>query len=156
MKRTKEPNLKQKEAFKNMLENGGKLQPAMEKAGYTKAYSKNPDKLKRTKGWKAMMRKYLPDSLLVKVAKEGLGATKPIGALVLIRNGKDGRAEEILKDDEGMIEVADHPTRQRFLETALKMKGKITEKKDITSGGKRIRPVLVRFLDKKDGDTDTD
>ena len=151
----KEPNIKQKEAFKVMLENGGKLQPAMEKVGYSKAYSKNPDKLKKTKGWKSLMRKYLPDSLLVRVTKEGLNATKPIGALVLIRNGADGRAEEILKDDEGMIEVADHPTRQRFLETALKMKGKLTEKTDITSKGEKILVMPSELINKYDISSDT-
>lgn len=31
-----------------------------------------------------------------------------------------------------------------------------TTKSDITSGGEKISPLLVRFIDKKDGDADTD
>ncbi len=126
----KEPNLRQKKAFKNMLENGGKLQPAMEKAGYTRAYSKNPDKIKKTKGWRALMREYLPNRLLVKVAQEGLLANRVISAKIIGKNANENT------DD--FIEVPDHPTRQRFLETALKMRGKLTEKIDATSGGEKI------------------
>lgn len=119
-----EPNLRQKETFKKMLENGGKLQPAMESSGYTKAYSKNPDKLKKTKGWKALMKKYLPDSKLVKVASEGLEATMVKTSLT-----------------EPDRTLPDFAVRQRYLETVLKMKGKLVDKTDITSGGKPI-PIL--------------
>ena len=124
-----EPNIRQKEAFMSMLENGGKLQPAMEKVGYSKAYSKNPDKLKKTKGWQALMKEFLPDRLLVKVAKEGLSATQVKTSYT--------EPDQV---------VPDFAVRQRYLETALKMKGKLTEKTDITSGGKPL-PILGGISD---------
>jgi len=114
----KEPNIKQKEVFKKMLENGGKMQPAMEEVGYSEAYSKNPNKLKKTKGWKALMKKYLPDSKLVKVASEGLEATMVKTSLT-----------------EPDRTLPDFAVRQRYLETVLKMKGKLVEKGELKVTG---------------------
>ena len=114
----KEPNIKQKEVFKKMLENGGKMQPAMEEVGYSEAYSKNPNKLKKTKGWKALMKKYLPDSKLVKVASEGLDATMVKTSLT-----------------EPDTTLPDYAVRQRYLETVLKMKGKLVEKGELNVTG---------------------
>lgn len=114
----KEPNIKQKEVFKKMLENGGKMQPAMEEVGYSEAYSKNPNKLKKTKGWKALMKRYLPDSKLVKVASEGLEATMVKTSLT-----------------EPDRTLPDYAVRQRYLETVLKMKGKLVEKGELKVTG---------------------
>lgn len=38
----------------------------MQAVGYSKAYSKNPQKLKATKKWQAQVAKYLPDNKLLK------------------------------------------------------------------------------------------
>lgn len=125
-----EPNITQKKVFKAMLENGGKMSPAMKESGYSNSYAKHPEKLKRTKGWKALMRKYLPDSKLVKVASEGLDAN-----MVKTSFTEPDRI------------IPDYAVRQRYLETVLKMKGKLIDKTDITSKGEKIESNTILFTD---------
>ena len=91
----------------------------------------------------------ITDQLLSTKITEGLNSTKPIGALVLIRNGKDGRPEQILKDDEGMIEVADNPTRHKYLETVLKLKQRFVEKSEVKHSG------VIQFEQLNDNELDT-
>lgn len=50
---------------KNMVENGGKVSTAMRKAGYSEAYSKNPQKFTKTKTWIDTLEEHLPDHLLM-------------------------------------------------------------------------------------------
>lgn len=129
-----EPNLRQRRTAEIMMENGGKMSPAMKIAGYSKAYSKNPDKLKKTKGWEELL-EGIPNDKLIRVANEGLEANRVISAINKSKLAKGETAS--------LIEVPDYPTRQRFLETALKMKGKLLEKSDITSEGQRIGGFVV-------------
>jgi hypothetical protein len=117
----KEPNIRQKKTLVAMVENGGKMSPAMEKSGYSKSYSKHPEKLKKTKGWQGLLKKYLPDRDIVKVAKEGLRATMVKTSLT--------EPDRVLPD---------YAVRQRYLETVLKMKNKITDKVDLTSAGEKV------------------
>ena len=115
--------IKQKAVAKDLLENVGKpIGKAMLDAGYSPATADNPDHLTSSKGWAELMEHYLPDAKLLDVHEQGLEAMKPIGALVLIKNGKDGKPEQILKDDQGMIEVPDHATRAKYLDLAYKVK----------------------------------
>jgi hypothetical protein len=101
-----------------MVSNGGILEPAMIEAGYSEAYARS-HKISKTKTWEELLEEYLPDELLTKVAVEGLFAKR-------IQTSPT----------EGDREVEDYAVRQRYLETTLKMKGKIIDKKDVTSGGK--------------------
>ena len=130
----KEPELRQKELLKYMSENVGlSMSQAMKDLGYSENYSNSPDKIKKTKGWKALMRKYLPDSKLVKVANEGLEATMVKTSLT-----------------EPDRTLPDYAVRQRYLETVLKMKGKLIDKTDFTSGGKPI-PILGGITKENNG-----
>jgi len=116
-----------KEVFDKVLETNGKsVSGAMKKLNYAKSTCKNPQQITRSKSW-AMLLKQIPDQKLINVLNDGLEANRQIGAMILIKNAKNGRTEQILKDNEGMIEVADHQTRHKFLETGLKMKGKLVE-----------------------------
>ena len=115
----KKPKQRIKKVFTKVLENHGTgIGKAMLEEGYTKATAKNPSNVTDSKSWEMLLDEYLPDDLLTKVAKEGLGATT-------IKTSYT----------EADREVIDYPVRQRYLETALKMKSKLVEKKDITSGG---------------------
>ena len=111
----KNPNDKQKKVLAIALKNAGKLQPAMKEAGYAKGYAKNPKELTETKSWAVLLKEYLPDDLLTKVAQEGLEATTEPG-------GK----------------LPDYVVRHKYLETALKMKNKLISKTDVTSDGERV------------------
>ena len=105
-----------------MVSNGGILEPAMIEAGYSEAYARS-HKIKNTKTWEELLDEYLPDDLLTKVALEGLFAKR-------IQTSPT----------EGDREVEDYAVRQRYLETTLKMKGKIIAKTDLTTLGQKINP----------------
>jgi len=121
----KEPQDRQKELLKYMSENVGiSMSQAMKDLGYSESYSNSPDKVKKTKSWKKLMKKYLPDKKLVEVTSEGLEATMVKTSLT--------EPDRVLPD---------YAVRHKYLETALKMKGKLIERKDLTSGGKPI-PLL--------------
>ena len=113
----KRPSIRQKRAIKLALENGGNISKAMRDAGYSPATAKNPDKLTETRAWQDMIEEYLPDEDLLRVNKEGLEATRVISA---IANGK--QASGATTD---FIEVPDHATRHKYLETAYKVKGRL-------------------------------
>jgi hypothetical protein len=96
-------------------------------SGYSPETAKNPgQKLTRRLGWDKALEKYIPEELLLKRHNEALDATKPIGALVLIKNGEDG-TQTVLKDNEGMIEVADHKTRLDAVKLGYQILGKLRE-----------------------------
>ena len=123
-----------------MVSNGGKVIPAMKKAGFSPAYAKS-GKLQKTRTWNELLEDYLPDKLLVKVAKEGLRANKTVSAIIV---GKT--ADESTHD---FIDVPDMPTRQRYLETSLKMKNKLTVNVDVTSEGEKIGGFVVVKTEKQ-------
>lgn len=117
--------------------NGGSMKSAMLEAGYSEEYASNPQKLIKTKTWEELLDEYLPDELLTKVAVEGLFAKR-------IQTSPT----------EGDREVEDYAVRQRYLETSLKMKGKIIDKKDLTTGGKPF-PLLGGLVDAVPSDDST-
>jgi uncharacterized protein YdaT len=134
----KKPKERIKKVFAKVMENHGTgIGKAMIEEGYTEASAKNPKNVTETKSWEILLEEYLPDDLLTKVTKEGLEATMVKTSLT-----------------EPDRTLPDYAVRQRYLETALKMKNKLVEKKDITTNGKDISPVLVKFIDKNiDGST---
>jgi hypothetical protein len=105
-----------------LLENKGSTREAMIKAGYSPAYANNPQDLTSGQRWIAMLEKDLPDSLLTKVAQEGLKARKTI-------RRSDGSVVSVEKDMD---------MRHKYLDTALKMKGKLVDRTDITTTGQAI------------------
>ena len=73
--------IKQKKAFKNVVENGGNITKAMKDAEYSKNTANTPQKLTESVGWKELMDTYLPDELLAKKHKELLNKTDKEGYL---------------------------------------------------------------------------
>lgn len=105
------PTERQKRAVKNI----GKYRTEAEglvKAGFSPSYAKS-GLIKRTKPFKDLMEKNLPDNLLLKVHKEGLSAGKKI----FKNNNESGEVEF-------MGEEPDYPTRHKYLDTAYKIKGR--------------------------------
>jgi hypothetical protein len=77
---------------------------------------------------KLMEQRGLSDDRLLDVLDDGLRANKVISCniIALDKNGmKD--ADSMTKD---FVDVDDHPTRHKFLETALKLKGHMDKKDD--------------------------
>lgn len=129
----KSPSIRQKIVAQKIMENHGNVSKAMKEAGYSEAYSSNPQELKATKTWEMLLDEYLPDELLTKVAVEGLFAKR-------IQTSPT----------EGDREVEDYAVRQRYLETSLKMKGKIIDKKDLTTKGEKITTFTVATKEAKE------
>lgn len=102
---------KQKKAIANVVENHGNVSKAMLDAGYTPASAKNPKNLTQSQAFQAYMHKAgLTDEKLVSVLRDGLDANKTIVM------GKES--------SESFVDIQpDHPTRHKFLETALKIRG---------------------------------
>lgn len=65
----------------------------------------------------------IPDDLLVKVHLEGLEANRVISARIT--------SKEANENTDDFIEVPDHTTRQRFLDTAYKLKGSYAPEKSV-------------------------
>ncbi len=96
---------KQKKAIDNLVENGGNVSKAMKDAGYSKATAKTPQKLTESKAFVELMADAITDAKLIKVIDDGLTANKTFAV------------------DESVVDVPDHATRHKFLESALKVKG---------------------------------
>lgn len=76
-KTKKEPTLKQRNTFKAMVENGGKLSTAkaMRKGGYSEAMARNPSRLTESDGWQTLLHGIgLTDEQLARKGKEHLEA----------------------------------------------------------------------------------
>lgn len=102
--------LRQKLAVKKLVENGGKVSPAMIAAGYSPATAKNPSKLTESNAWPALLEKYLPDDKVLTAHNQGLVATKIFSS-----------------HTEPDKEIPDHPTRLKAVELAYKVKGKLQQ-----------------------------
>lgn len=111
------PTEKQRKAARIMAENGGNASKAMREAGYSAVTAATPGKLTNSKGFRELLDEYLPEQKLLQVHKEGLDAKKVISARVT--------SKEAGVDTDDFIEVPDHPTRHKFLETGYQLRGKL-------------------------------
>jgi hypothetical protein len=93
--------------------------------------------------------KGLSDNKLLKVLEDGLNATKVISCNVMMKGHSDEGGDK-MKDADSMtkdfIDVDDYPTRHKYLETALKLKGHMKDKVEL--GGKDGGPInlVVNFV----------
>ena len=120
--------IKQKALAREVASNVGKtsMKDAMLKVGYSQSMAESPDKVTKTATWKQLMEQYLPDKLLNKTAKQGLKATT--------YREVDGKTKL----------VKDFAVRQRYLETALKMKNKLNDKLDVSVTGAVIGFTMLK------------
>lgn len=96
---------KQLRAIDNLVENGGNVSKAMRDAGYSAQTAKTPQKLTQSKAFQEVMAAAITDEKLIKVIKDGLDANRTISM------------------DESSVSIPDYPTRHKYLETVLKVKG---------------------------------
>lgn len=113
------PTKLQRDAITKVLKEGKSPSRAMAEVGYSAGTAKNPKNLTRSKAWAELMKRNLPDSLLAKKHREGLDANRVISANITY-----GEADEKTND---FIEVPDHATRHKFLDTAYKLKGRYAD-----------------------------
>lgn len=114
--------LKQKALAKKILNNPS-IDEVTSEDMVEVGYSPNtrPHEVVESSAWQELMQKYLPDEKLATVHSEGLEATKPSNAAILLTtDGKTVKAEE-----QGLIETPDFATRAKYLELGYKIKGKL-------------------------------
>ena len=75
----------------------------------------------------------ITDTLLQQKIVEGLDANRTISAMT----GTKATGQTV-----DFVDVPDFISRHKYLETALKLKKRLIERKDITSGGEKITPIL--------------
>jgi hypothetical protein len=144
----KKPTIRQKTAASKLSESirTGKNKPIGEilrEANYSESTSKSPQRVTDSKGWQALMEKYIPDEKLQEVLEEGLRADKVISAVIV-----GSKANENTND---FIEVPDHPTRHKYLDTALKLKKKYPAEKTILAGDPD-EPLQIEIIEAKRDD----
>lgn len=131
-KKERAVTIRERKFIKGILE-GMTPTAAMRAAGYAKttANVKQGQKLEKVREslQELMDRKGISDDCLLNALAEGLKATKNISCNVIIKT-KDGMkdADSMTKD---FVEVEDFPTRHRYLETGLKLKGHLKDTVDI-------------------------
>lgn len=100
------PTIKQKKAYKNLVENSSTIKEAMLKAGYSEASAIKPSQnLTNSLGWKQLIEKEWNDKLITKTIKKGMKATK--------KEVIAGKVEE----------REDHAIRLKSVELAMKARG---------------------------------
>lgn len=126
--------IKQKLAVKKIIENRGNVSKSMVEVGYKKNTAHNPRNLLDSKGFQALLEKHLPESLLLKVHKEGLAATK--------QQGVGGMVLNVEKKEFGHTEIAvpDYAVRHKYLETGYKIRGKLNND---NSDGKTTNNLII-------------
>lgn len=102
---------------------------------------------------KLMEQRGLTDISLLTKLSEGLDSMKQLGARKIVRGqGLHPIRAEASSDTDDFIEVEDMPTRHKYLETALKLKGKLIDRKDITTDGEKLdHPIL--YIPSEDKET---
>lgn len=95
------PTEKQRKVAREVAK-GKSVSQAMKSAGYSDAMAKNPQKLTSSKGWKELMKEYLPEEELAKLHREQLRAT------TYTKNGK---------------QVPDNTARLKALELGYRVHG---------------------------------
>jgi hypothetical protein len=86
----------------------------------------------------------LTDNLLKEKLGEGLESNRTISAI------KGTNADGTTTD---FIDVPDFAVRHRYLETAMKLKNRLIDRKDITSGGKPLPQPILDALSNNDSNT---
>lgn len=97
--------IKQKLAFKEVLK-GSSISSAMRKVGYAATTASTTGKLTNTRGWQELLNKHVSEAKLTKVLDDGLKATFT---------------------DKYNEDAADYATRHKYLETGLKVRGRLKE-----------------------------
>lgn len=131
VKKKRKPSLRATKAISNLVENGGNKTKAMIDAGYSPETANTPskvfDSVKVKDAFGELLDKYIPDEKLLKVLDDGLEATRSI----VVGSGENS----------DVIDSPDHAVRHKYLETGLKLKGKLKQ-----DGGGAVA-VQVNFND---------
>lgn len=136
-KQKKRPlNIRERKFIKGIIA-GKTAAQAMREAGYSERTSLccSTQKLRETSETiQALMnKKGISDDYLLDGLLEGTKATKVISATIIARNGEGMKDADSMSKD--FIDVDDFPTRHKYIETGLKLKGHLRDKLDVEHSG---------------------
>lgn len=137
------------------IKSGGKepsTAEVMRQVGYSEKTARTPKKLTESNGWKELMERYLPDEHLTQKLAEGLEANKQLAARVVFKkeaptSQSAGELPLASSSTDDFIEVPDFAVRHKYLETALKAKGKLITNVDLTSDGEKLEPTQIIIVE---------
>ncbi len=126
--------LRQEATIKDIMENTGKpVSKAMLDNGYAPATAKNPQQLTESKAWQELMNKHFSDERIASKIDEGLEATRTISATVMVKsNDPTVKSKQANARDVDFIDVPDYAVRHKYVETSLKLKGRLKDKEEPT------------------------
>lgn len=88
------------------------------------------------------------DKLLQVKLLEGLDSTKQIGARKIVQGARTGHEIKVdaTTDTDDFIDVPDYAIRHKYLETALKLKKRLTDRIDVIPDGDKIHTINIDEL----------
>jgi phage terminase small subunit len=148
-KKKQDLNIRERRFIKGLME-GLTPTEAMRQAGYAEntALYKHGEKLRKVKPTieELMDKRGLTDDRLLDVLDKGLDATKNISCNVIINATKDANEQDAMRPAHEMtkdfVEVEDYPTRHKYLETGLKLRGHL-QKTEVSLGNPDGSPLQV-------------
>lgn len=140
--------IKQKKAFKAVVENGGNVSRAMLDVNYSPATAKTPQKLTESVGWQELLDEYLPERDLAKKHKELLNAVN-LEKLSFNPRDTDEEIRKVIENMEGYtllyikssesdgritdkyayVKAPDNMAQDKALDKAYKLKGSYAPEK---------------------------
>ena len=153
-KEEKELTLKQRKWLDVYLQTGNATEAAMQSYDCKDRDSANAigsENLAKLSYTDFMEAAGVTDKLLQQKLLEGLDSTKQIGARKIVQGAKTGHEIKVdaTTDTDDFIDVPDYAVRHKYLETALKLKKRLSDKMDITSGGEKIEGLITYRPEKK-------
>jgi hypothetical protein len=145
--------LKQRQWLKEYIENGGNATQAANKVYDCKnlesAAQIGWENLRKLDIAHLMEESGLTDVLLNLKLAEGLNSSKQIGARKIVQGARTGHEIKVdsTTEEDDFIEVPDMAVRHKYLETALKLKKHLVDRKDITTDGEPLPAVQVLIVE---------
>ena len=140
--------IKQRKWLKLYLENGNATESAMQVYDCQDRNSASQigwENLRKLDYEDFMEESGITDKLLQEKILEGLDANRTVSAKIITK-GADSQTDDF-------IDVPGYMARHKYLETALKLKKRLVDRKDITTDGKPIETNTIVFKDFSDETT---
>jgi len=142
----RELTLRQKNLRRRILKGNTSVTQAMIDSGYSKntAQALQKETLAKLGIPELMDEMGMNDKRLLQVLDDGLKADKIISSMIISKSGDEMQDAHGLTKD--FVEVPDHPTRHKFLDSALKLKSHYPKEKIEIEGLKNLSERLARAI----------
>lgn len=147
----KRPKTKKQKAFFKNIANGDTKHQAAKKAGYKCPGSSAKETIEKYQDyWNDLLNKAnATDEFIAQTIYEGLKATKVVGYLQSVNKDQDGQMHKVKADmcvSNEFVEVADYPTRAKFVDIALRLKNAYPAAKMPTDNEGKPLPIMNFYI----------